>query len=210
MQECQSSSGSLFGGEGTPATPLVENVTKSGDPVGIQPLTSEDRQAKGMETKLKFIEETHQYIREYIRLADQKSAFFFAGFTAVLAYLHQIGATNRWLCSPAGRGAIEVVSFIATIGLCLSSTFCVFVVIPRLKGEKKGVLFFAAIQNYQDRDEYAVEVINAELTEICRAKLHHVYEMSGVCQNKYKMLHFGLFAGAVGAVASLICMVLIS
>src|ERR1035441_7419098 len=37
----------------------------------------------------KFAEEVHNYLREYIRNADQKAAFFFAGATALLAFLHR-------------------------------------------------------------------------------------------------------------------------
>ena len=45
----------------------------------------------------RFAEELHNYLREYIRNADQKATFFFAGATALLAFLHSQKGTSRWL-----------------------------------------------------------------------------------------------------------------
>ena len=41
-----------------------------------------------LEIKLKFAEETHQYVRDYIRQADQKATFLFVGSSTLLAYLN--------------------------------------------------------------------------------------------------------------------------
>jgi hypothetical protein len=40
------------------------------------------------ERHAKFSQDTHDYLREYIRNADQKATFFFAALTALLAFLN--------------------------------------------------------------------------------------------------------------------------
>jgi len=51
---------------------------------GITPQeASTEDQKKEQELRLKFSEETHQYVREYIRLADQKASFFLCGIYSI-------------------------------------------------------------------------------------------------------------------------------
>jgi hypothetical protein len=210
-EDQQSDSGpNLISGVQSPPQPLSTQPMSLGDASGIM-VQGEQGQAqkKDQEGRLKFAEETHQYVREYIRLADQKAAFFFAGSTALLAYLHNVGLATRWLVSPTAWSLAHVLSFLASIGLLLCAITCLVTVMPRLKGSKRGLIFFAAISEYDSSNDYVSEFMKQGLSDLCEAKLKHAYELSGICKRKYAMLGWGQRLGALGLTASLLLLLLL-
>jgi len=80
---------------------------------------------------------------------------------------------------------------------------------PRLKGSKQGLVFFSAIAEYEDSNNYISEFMKKNLAELCEAKLRHAYELSAICTKKYDMLRWGQWLGALGLIASLLLLVLI-
>jgi hypothetical protein len=127
------SDSSLNSDDQLPAKPLSSQPVKTADNSGILPEEmSNAALKKDHESRLKFAEETHQYVREYIRIADQKAIFFFAGSTALLAYLHNRGLTYRWVTQPTTWGFVDILSFLTTVCLVLSVLSCIATVIPRL------------------------------------------------------------------------------
>jgi hypothetical protein len=112
-------------------------------------------QAVPSEYHAKFSEELHNYLREYIRNADQKATFFFAGATALLAFLHSQKGTSRWLKDVRTWTVVDGLAFLAMISLALSACALLSVVFPRLKGSRRGLIFFSAIAEYESSREYA-------------------------------------------------------
>lgn len=163
---------------------------------------------KELELKLRFADEIHQYVREYIRLADQKASFFFASVTAILAYLHHQGLTTIWLRPPTGWGFNDMVAFAATVGLFVSAVACLATVLPRLYGSKRGLIYFSAIREYDSARDYSNEVIKQSSEDLLDAKLKHAYDLSDICNRKYDVLKWGQWAGAIGVIASLLLLVL--
>lgn len=209
-QDHQSSTGSQLGSTAAiPASPLTPHPVTSTTATGISP-TSEPAAdtKKEQELRLKFAEETHQYVREYIRFADQKATFFFAGATALLAYLHKLGMANRWAANPKAWLLVDVLAFTATIGLTISAIACLSTIIPRLNGSRRGLIFFSAIREYDSAPEYAMQVIRQSPADLCDAKLRHIYELAGICREKYAVLKWGQWFGAVGVVATLLLLIL--
>jgi len=193
-----------------PAEPLSPRPIKTSDNSGILPQEMPDTALqKDQESKLKFAEETHQYVREYIRIADQKATFFFAGSTALLAYLHNRGLANRWITQSTTWEFVDILSFLATVCLVLSALACIATVVPRLKGSRKGVIFFAAICKYGNSQTYVSEVVRQNLAELCEAKLKHTYDLSEVCKTKYDMLRWGQWLGSAGVISTLLLLVLL-
>ena len=157
---------------------------------------------KEWEVRLKFAEETHQYVREYIRQADQKAIFLFAGASTLLAYLHSLSVTSQWITNPKAWGIIQVLCFIATLCLIAGSACCAGTVMPRLGGSTKGILFFNAIREYENSSEYATDLLAKKVSQLCEAKYKHIYDLSSVCRDKYKSLIWGFRLGLVGTFAA--------
>lgn len=182
----------------------VSTVSMPSTPSGIghQPGEGEANQ-KTEEARAKFAEETHQYIREYIRLADQKATFYFAGTTALLAFLYKANLMHLWLKAPTQWVFADVLSFFASAGLVVSALACIFVVKPNTKGSMRGIIFFRAIVQFQSGTDYSNEVMGKRVRELTEAKLCHAYDLSKVCASKYGMLNIVVIAGAVGVAAAL-------
>lgn len=210
-EDQQSAAGStLLSGIESTAQPLSTRPTSVGQASGIMLQGKLGQPSKkDQEGRLKFAEETHQYIREYIRLSDQKATFFFAGSTALLAYLHKLGLASKWIVDPAAWSLPHVLSCLSSIGLLLSATASLLTVMPRLKGSKRGLIFFAAINEYDSSNDYIRDFMKQSLPDLCEAKLKHAYELSAICKRKYDMLRWGQWLGALGLIASLLLLVLL-
>jgi hypothetical protein len=207
--------------------PLVQvNADASGPPIDIQASSAfpPDKSsmadatvsdAKGLgdvmptpDGHLKLAEEVHQYVREYIRNADQKATFFFAAATAGLAFLNGRGAVSRWFKSPETWTLIDGLAFIAMVGLAAAATVLLAVVFPRLKRSGHGIVFFNAIAEHVTANEYAADVVRHTPADVARIKLHHVYELAKVCRAKYRTLVVGFWLGGVATVAALLYLLL--
>ncbi len=195
---------------GAPAAPLVATV-RAGEPTptSIQPPAVETIEpSKTTELYWKFAEETHQYVREYIRQADQKAAFFFAGATALIAFLYKATLIQRWIKLPTQWEFVDMLSFAATIGLSVSALSCLATVFPRLKGSKRGHVFFGAVAEFESRKEYATDVLRQGVVALIEAKLCHVHDLALVCGRKYAVLKIGQWSGAIGVGAMVVLLLL--
>lgn len=191
---------------GAESGPLVTAV-RSGEPTpnSIRPPEVEATELnKTTELQWKFAEETHQYVREYIRQADLKAAFFFAGATALIAFLYKAKLIQLWMKPPIQWLFLDMLSFVAAIGLGLSVLACLATVFPRLRGSKRGHVFFGAIGEFESRKEYATDVLQRDIAELIEAKLCHVHDLAIICGQKYSVLKIGQWAGAIGVVAMVV------
>lgn len=163
---------------------------------------------KELEMKLKFGEETHQYVRDYIRLADQKAAFFFAGATALIAYLYSLGLISLWIINPQAWGITHILSFVSTAGLVICSMLCALTIMPRLSGTKRGIIFFNAVREYGNAAEYSEDILSRTIGQLCDAKYRHIYELSTVCREKYISITCGFRFGLTGVISTFLLLAL--
>ena len=147
--------------------PTEMSIMRPGDSLG-------DSEDTGY--RWKFSEETHRYVREYIKMADQKAIFFFAGSTAILAYLTTEDIIEFWLKSLELWVLVDLLSFIATFGLAISAFFSIATVFPRTRGSRRSIVFFGGIADYTDEKEYVDEVASHSATGLLERKLNHVHE----------------------------------
>lgn len=152
----------------------------------------------------KFSDETHSYVREYIRNADQKATFFFAALTAILAFLNAQNVPSRWLKDVRLWSFVDGLGFLSMLGLAGGAVTLLAVVFPRLKGSRRGLLFFNAITEYDNSAEYANAVLASSGDDLVRAKLQHCYELSRICTTKYSILRIGFWLGSIGAASALL------
>ncbi len=178
--------------------PLVTSHPQAPSENGIIHVLRKDTDSEQLNSRLKYGEDAHLYIREFIRSADQKATFFFATFAALLAYLNTSGYLTIWVSDPTNWKLTEILAFLATIGFLGSAFCCLFVVIPRLRGSKRGLVFFNAIVEYSSQQEFVSDVMEASPNKLCEEKIKHIYEIAKVCDRKYKMLRYGLWLGGIG------------
>jgi hypothetical protein len=152
---------------------------------------------------VEFAEQTHQYVREYIRNADQKAAFFFAAATAGLGYLLTHHAVAGWFKTPVFALA-DCVWLVAVFGLLVAEGFFLYAVFPRLRSSSPGLIFFNEIAAHPSAIEYTEGVLATPAAEIARTKLRHLYDLAKICRKKYSALQIGARIGAVGGAAAIV------
>ena len=145
----------------------------------------------------------HEYIRSYITLADQKAAFFFASAAALLVFLYKDHAIERWLKDPRTWAVGDLFSFLGVVGLAVTALLTISVVAPRLKGSKRGRVFWEAIAEFPDAASYARDVSGATGGDLVADTLQHSFDLALVCRRKYRVLQRALWSGAVGLLATI-------
>lgn len=185
-------------------SPLVSSAPRSGEPssTSLKPPSHGEGEERPNDLCWKCAESVHNYVREFIRIADQKAAFFFAIATALLAFLYNQKLANKWVMPPVEWRLPEILSFFATWGLVISAAACMFTVYPRTPGSKRGIVFFQAIAEFESAQEYVRDVLAKSSAQLVSAKLTHVHVLAKVCSRKYGILRVAIWAGAIGVLAS--------
>ena len=154
-----------------------------------------------------FAQQTHSYMSDYIKLADQKAAFFFATTTGLIALLYKDQSLLIWVVDPRSWNFHQLVAFVATLALSIQAFMCLFTTVPRLKGSKRGFLYFMAVAEYPSSEQYASDAMKLTESDIIRTWFTHSHELALIAKKKYEALSFAMKAGAVGTIASLILVI---
>ena len=130
------------------------------------------------------------------------TAFLFAGVATMTAFLHGRGITKLWFKDPRQWAIPDAIAFIAVAGLLVGAALAVFVILPRLGGAARGIVFWNAITLFENGKEYAAHVQKCDPAELAAAKLEHCHELARVCRRKYRIVAWALWCGSIGLVAS--------
>jgi hypothetical protein len=160
------------------------------------------------ESNAKFADDAHQYVREYIRNADAKATFLFAGNGALIAFLFTRGGGGSWLRALNIGDAVDWLGLSAMAILVGAAASLFTVVFPRLGGAAQGILFFNAIAEHESSTAYAEAVARRTSSDLARIKLEHTYDLAKVCRAKYRALGIGFRLSAVGALTAVVYLVL--
>jgi hypothetical protein len=153
------------------------------------------------ETYAHFAGSIHEYIREYIRVADQKAAFVFTISAAVLGFIFKDAKPQHWLF----LGKWTPGNFVAFASIVLLAVGCVTsirAVIPRLGGARSGFVFWNAIAERPSGDRYAAQVLKLSSSELIVAKLEHCWDLATVCRAKYSGLVWASWTMVAGLLLS--------
>lgn len=161
------------------------------------------RAAQDAEAHERFAEGVHQYVREYIRLADQKATFLFTAGTALLAFLYKNGVSTKWLKPIMQWNILDTIAFIAMTALVLGVLLALLTVIPRMRGSRRGFLFWEAIAEYDSGRQYSDDLRQLSAATLSQVKAEHCFDLARVCRTKYRILRGAIWTGAVGLAASL-------
>lgn len=141
----------------------------------------------------------HQYLRQYISLADQKAAFIFTISSAIVAY------TTTSSFSPFKAPCICPITFhiacgyISILLFILSALASVAVVFPRLSQitqQHKGLIFWEEIRNFSSAEEYSAKFIKLTKQDTLKEISTHSYILAGICKNKYFALNGAMYLAA--------------
>ena len=152
----------------------------------------------------RFAQRAHEYVREYIRIADQKAAFVFTAATALLAFQYKTGVSARWLRPVMQWNVLDVAAFVAMTGLAVGALLALWVVVPRTHGSRRGFLFWEAIAEYHNAREYADELRLLSGASLSLITSEHCFDLARVCRKKYSVLGAAIWAAAVGLASSLV------
>lgn len=148
-----------------------------------------------------FCEFTHEYLRQYIELADQKAAFLFAIVSAISAYVltskfspfvkpFQWSTPVEWLQL---SGKTSVILFV------ISAVSCILVVLPRLwRNPKPGLIFWEEIVAVESVEKYAEMACNQTDQSASCEIVNHAYALAGVCKRKYFYLKVAMYLAFLG------------
>lgn len=151
-----------------------------------------------------FIDGVHQYVREFIALADQKAAFLFVASSTMLVYLYSQNVLELWWIPVGQWRFVSYIAFAATVSLFGGALCAVAVVWPRLKGAKEGFIFWKAIIRHPSRDDYVAKLLRLSDEALVENKAGHLYEIAAVCNRKYRWVNLSIWLSGSGLLAAVL------
>jgi hypothetical protein len=149
----------------------------------------------------RFASETHAYISDSIRFADEKAAFF-SGASAAMLYLLFNSHAERYLSWSLNSSSMHsLIGIAAMVALSMACIFGISVVTPRRRlGLASGHIFFDAIIQSNSRETFAAEVMQLSKEQLIAEKLMHSYDLAKVCNRKYRAQTLQLFLMIAGLI----------
>jgi hypothetical protein len=149
--------------------------------------------------RARFASETHSYIGDNIRLADEKAAFFFGASAAILYLLFQ--SMQKQLASPLAAWTLrQGVGILAMTSLGMACLIGLGVVTPRRGRSVSGHIFFGTIAEFDSRATYVEEVLAMPDQQLISERLEHCYDLARICDRKYRALLWELRTLFVGLI----------
>lgn len=167
----------------------------------------EQSKTKKLDNLDKYAKHLHSYIREYISAADRKASFVFAIGAALLVYLYEKNLAVSWMKPINTWAPNEGLIFLAIFGLAISCLLSIIVVVPFLKGSKRGLVFWDSIAEFTTPAEFSEELLKVGDSQLTVEIIQHSYELARVCKRKYRLLNWSLRIGAVGAICTILVLV---
>jgi Family of unknown function (DUF5706) len=145
-----------------------------------------------------FVTYVHDYICDFIKFADQKAAFIFAGASAFLALVYNQGGRTIWHVSVASWRTHEWLAG-ATIVLTVSSALlAVLAVAPKLTGARRGLIYWSSISAFSDSQHYSLAIAELDSRRAIDEISRHCYELSRITKKKYRLINWSIWLGIAG------------
>ena len=145
----------------------------------------------------------HQgYAGQYILLADTKAGLTFSFDSALIAWLVGNPENKALILHPAGF--LPSLTVCTALVLLLFSACCAFfVVVPRLSSRSgEGIIFFGAVARRKSSSDFIHDIALKNETDLITARLGHSYDLSKICQRKYRHLKLAMWAAFLGLLAT--------
>ncbi len=147
---------------------------------------------------------SHQYVNDFIKLADQKAAFVFALSTAILMLFYKASVQSKFVKPLQTWSLLDGLYFLAVCLLIVSAFLAFLVVKPRLKPSKpSGLIFWESVAKFDNTNEYFGKILGLNQQGVLQELFDHHYRLSQVCKRKYAFLNASVFVCGVGVIVSL-------
>jgi len=156
---------------------------------------------QSLETEWAFLLNEQRYISEYIRFADQKSAFVFAFALGTLGLLFGQHAFDGFASDPLLWIRNEMVYGMAAGLLILSSALSIAAILPRLwASEPKGLVYWDGVAKFQSPTQYFEALRAVRRDALHRELADHCFNLARICSRKYALVRYAIWAAPIGAV----------
>ena len=152
--------------------------------------------------------QSHNYIGEHIKLADQKAAFFFAITTGILALFYDKGIHTNLLRSIGAWGFLDFIGALSIILLIMSTLLSFFVVKPRLRASvTMGLVYWESVRKFPTPDAYSQRMLQLSRKDVIEELFQHHFELSGICGRKYRLLNYSMGTALAGMFLSIVSLI---
>jgi hypothetical protein len=173
-----------IGGGKLAVAPASDSTTK--EPIGYEVA------AAGIDA---FAEFEHQYLREYVGLADQKAGIAVAVYAALLTFLVDHIPSNFMDADAPWTVALTLAALVL---LLAAAILALLVVIPRLGSDGRSIIYFGDVSQRTNSKDYLREVTSKANGQINAAIIEHCHVLAGICSKKYRMLRKSIVCGSFG------------
>jgi hypothetical protein len=138
---------------------------------------------------------SHNYVNDYIKLADVKAAFLFGAYAGLLGVGYKVHLFDVFTTWPWRW--FHWIGFVGVTGIITATGYALAVITPRLRGkEQDGVIFWEAIAS-QSPSAYVEKVLGRDSAGLLNDVLCHIHSLSTVCSRKYSRLKGSIWIGVI-------------
>lgn len=152
------------------------------------------------EVHWKFAVETHKYVREFIANADTKAQHYIVFASAFLIWMNPKDSLKFWAIPAKEWRLIDFLQIVSILSMSVCILAALSALLPRLKGSKKGIVFFDSVSENEVANDYLGDVLKKNEQEIVIEELRHIYELSKICSGKFQSLKISVWSGAIGLI----------
>lgn len=150
------------------------------------------------DSRNEFLWNVHSFMNEYIRFADTKAQLVIGWATAIAGTLVASDFLHPMEFTP-----IKVARLASVLLLALAVASAIFAINPRLRTKQpKGYIFWLSILGHGSRDSFLQATDTIGASEAGEHVASHLYDLSGVCRDKYWWVNVSILLAFVGSTFS--------
>lgn len=148
--------------------------------------------------------EAHKYVRDMLNNADNKAQRYIAFSSAFLIWLNSNRGQKILNVPIIEWRYLEILYLVAILGMAACALFSLFTIVPRLKGSKKGIIYFNSVAAFENKNDFVIAVLKKSEHELIIDELQHVFELSNICSKKFFWLKIAVWTGGIGLIAGIL------
>lgn len=147
-------------------------------------------------TLFDFGKDIHQYLYNQVLIADAKVGLLLTINSLIIAYLFDNRTTNNSV-------PVTIAFSLSLLFFILSDLISFLTIFPRLISGGKGLIFWGDITTRNSPQEYAADVDQMDMAQLCEEYVHNNFYVSQIIKRKYHYIRQSmifLFLGLASAI----------